>query len=259
MSKILILLEGEKLDKNIIENLKDIHKFNDNIEVIIYKTNIHILYDHIKNEYGTTWPVKIIPLLRKKIQNFNLQDSDIGQIYLFFDSDMQAPQANNERLEEMFKYFNDETKNGKLYISYPMVEAFFDIDFEQEEYYKNKIVEIDGINYERHKDYKSDKNILKNIKKNSEKDIKIFLDRNKIDIIFKQNIKKLNYIVNTDFSFLDYKSYSKIRELDIFNSQVKKYGDLKIKVSVLSPFPKFFIDYFGKPLYEELTKTDNLI
>ncbi len=172
---------------------------------------------------------------------------------------MQDPKANNENLKEMLEYFNDETDKGKLYISYPMVEAFFDIDFEQEEYYKNKIVEIDGINYERHKDYKSDKNILKNIKRNFEKDIKIFLDTNKIDIIFKQNIKKLNYVVNTDFSFLDYKSYSKIRELDIFNSQVKKYGDLKIKVSVLSPFPKFFIDYFGKPLYEELTETDNLI
>ena len=250
MSKILILLEGEKLDKNIIENLKDIHKFNDNIEVIIYKTNIHILYDHIKNEYGTTWPVKIIPLLRKKIQNFNLQDSDIGQIYLFFDSDMQAPQANNERLEEMFKYFNDETKNGKLYISYPMVEAFFDIDFEQEEYYKNK--EIMGTDYV---NYKSDKNVKVNILKHQD----ILKDKNKIDIIFKQNIKKLNYIINTDFSFLDYKSYSKIRELDIFNSQVKKYGDLKIKVSILSPFPKFFIDYFGKPLYEELTKTNNTI
>ena len=250
MSKILILLEGEKLDKNIIENLKDIHKFNDNIEVIIYKTNIHILYDHIKNEYGTTWPVKIIPLLRKKIQNFNLQDSDIGQIYLFFDSDMQAPQANNERLEEMFKYFNDETKNGKLYISYLMVEAFFDIDFEQEEYYKNK--EIMGTDYV---NYKSDKNVKVNILKHQD----ILKDKNKIDIIFKQNIKKLNYIINTDFSFLDYKSYSKIRELDIFNSQVKKYGDLKIKVSVLSPFPKFFIDYFGKPLYEELTKINNTI
>ncbi|MHB9314581.1 hypothetical protein ACW0TP_07190 [Fusobacterium polymorphum] len=250
MSKILILLEGEKLDKNIIENLKDIHKFNDNIEVIIYKTNIHILYDHIKNEYGPTWPVKIIPLLRKRIQNFNLQDSDIGQIYLFFDSDMQAPQANNERLEEMFKYFNDETKNGKLYISYPMVEAFFDIDFEQEEYYKNK--EIMGTDYV---NYKSDKNVKVNTLKHQD----ILKDKNKIDIIFKQNIKKLNYIVNTDFSFLDYKSYSKIRELDIFNFQVKKYGDLKIKVSVLSPFPKFFIDYFGKPLYEELTKTNNTI
>lgn len=250
MSKILILLEGEKLDKNIIENLKDIHKFNDNIEIIIYKTNIHILYDHIKNEYGTTWPVKIIPLLRKRIQNFNLQDSDIGQIYLFFDSDMQAPQANNERLEEMFKYFNDETKNGKLYISYPMVEAFFDIDFEQEEYYKNK--EIMGTDYV---NYKSDKNVKVNILKQQD----ILKDKNKIDIIFKQNIKKLNYIINTDFSFLDYESYIDISEIDIFNSQVKRYGDLKTKISVLSPFPKFFIDYFGKPLYKELTKTNNTI
>ena len=250
MSKILILLEGEKLDKNIIENLKDIHKFNDNIEIIIYKTNIHILYDHIKNEYGTTWPVKIIPLLRKRIQNFNLQDSDIGQIYLFFDSDMQAPQANNERLEEMFKYFNDETKNGKLYISYPMVEAFFDIDFEQEEYYKNK--EIMGTDYV---NYKSDKNVKVNILKQQD----ILKDKNKIDIIFKQNIKKLNYIINTDFSFLDYESYIDISEIDIFNLQVKRYGDLKTKISVLSPFPKFFIDYFGKPLYEELTKTNNTI
>lgn len=172
---------------------------------------------------------------------------------------MQDPKANNEKLKEMLEYFNDETDKGKLYISYPMVEAFFDINFDQEEYYKNKIFEIDGINYERYKDYKSDKNILKNIKRNSEKDIKIFLDTNKVDIIFKQNIKKLNYIINTDFSFMDYKSYSKIRELDIFNSQVKKYRDLKIKVSVLSPFPKFFIDYFGETLYKKLTETNNLI
>ena len=131
-----------------------------------------------------------------------------------------------------------------------MVEAFFDIDFEQEEYYKNK--EIMGTDYV---NYKSDKNVKVNTLKHQD----ILKDKNKIDIIFKQNIKKLNYIVNTDFSFLDYKSYSKIRELDIFNFQVKKYGDLKIKVSVLSPFPKFFIDYFGKPLYEELTKTNNTI
>lgn len=244
MSKILILLEGEKLDKNIIENLKDIHEFNDNIEVIIYKTNIHILYDHIKNDYGTIFPIKITPLLRKRIQNFNLQDSDIGQIYLFFDSDMQAPQASNERLEEMLKYFNNETKNGKLYISYPMVEAFFDIDFEQEEYYKNK--EIIGTDYV---NYKSDKNVKVNTLKHQD----ILKDKNKIDIIFKQNIKKLNYIINTDFSFLDYESYIEISEIDIFNSQVKRYGDLKTKVSALSPFPKFFIDYFGKTLYEELT------
>ena len=258
MSKILILLEGEKLDKDIIQKLKDIYKFKTNIKIVIYRTNIHNLYKDIKNTNDNN-VLDIVTLLNKKDKNLKLQKDDIGEIYLFFDSDMQDPKANNENLKEMLEYFNDETDKGKLYISYPMVEAFFDIDFEQEEYYKNKIVEINGINYERHKDYKSDKNILKNIKRNFEKDIKIFLDTNKIDIIFKQNIKKLNYIVNTDFSFIDYKSYSKIRELDIFKSQVKKYGDLKIKVSVLSPFPKFFIDYFGKTLYEKLTETDNLI
>ena len=258
MSKILILLEGEKLEKDIILKLIDIYKFKTNIEIFFYKTNIHNLYKDIKNTNDNSF-LDIITLLRRKEKDFNLQKNEVREIYLFFDSDMQDPKANNENLKEMLEYFNDETDKGKLYISYPMVEAFFDIDFEQEEYYKNKIVEINGINYERHKDYKSDKNILKNIKRNFEKDIKIFLDTNKIDIIFKQNIKKLNYIVNTDFSFIDYKSYSKIRELDIFKSQVKKYGDLKIKVSVLSPFPKFFIDYFGKTLYEKLTETDNLI
>lgn len=48
MSKILILLEGEKLEKDIILKLKDIYKFKNNIEIFIYKTNIHNLYKDIK-------------------------------------------------------------------------------------------------------------------------------------------------------------------------------------------------------------------
>ena len=136
MSKISILLEGEKLEKDIILKLKDIYKFKNNIEIFIYKTNIHNLYKDIKNTNDNSF-LDIITLLRRKEKDFNLQKNEVREIYLFFDSDMQDPKANNENLKEMLEYFNDETDKGKLYISYPMVEAFFDIDFEQEEYYKN--------------------------------------------------------------------------------------------------------------------------
>ena len=69
MSKILILLEGEKLEKDIILKLKDIYKFKNNIEIFIYKTNIHNLYKDIKNTNDNSF-LDIITLLRRKEKDF---------------------------------------------------------------------------------------------------------------------------------------------------------------------------------------------
>ena len=56
-----------------------------------------------------------------------IKSSDFSEIYLFFDYDFQNTNLTldqmNERLQEMLEMFDDETDNGKLYVSYPMVES----------------------------------------------------------------------------------------------------------------------------------------
>ena len=50
-------------------------------------------------------------------------------LYLFFDYDFQQSrkslEENNQSVQCLLDYFNDETENGKLYINYPMSESLF--------------------------------------------------------------------------------------------------------------------------------------
>ena len=56
-----------------------------------------------------------------------IRNSDISEIFLFFDYDFLNSQLSldeiNRRVEEMLTLFDDETDNGKLYINYPMIES----------------------------------------------------------------------------------------------------------------------------------------
>ena len=56
-----------------------------------------------------------------------MRNSDISEIFLFFDYDFQNSQLSldeiNRRVEKMLTLFDDETDNGKLYINYPMIES----------------------------------------------------------------------------------------------------------------------------------------
>ena len=48
---------------------------------------------------------------------------DVAQIYLFFDYDGHATLADDDDMARMLAHFDNETENGKLYVSYPMAEA----------------------------------------------------------------------------------------------------------------------------------------
>ena len=52
-----------------------------------------------------------------------LKVSDFSQVFLFFDCDCHDSSASDDKLKKMLDFFDNETENGKLYISYPMIEA----------------------------------------------------------------------------------------------------------------------------------------
>ena len=77
----------------------------------------------------------IIEVLRESNDDISkqldgLSRDDFSEVYLFFDYDMHQTNLGKEddadAVKQMLESFDNETVNGKLYISYPMVEALRD-------------------------------------------------------------------------------------------------------------------------------------
>lgn len=258
MNKILIISEGTKPDKQIIKHLLNSYK-NKNIQYEIenYNTNIYMLYQNMKKEYEDIEDIEIIPILKKQKKDFKFNKEDFSEIYLFFDYDIHHTEfmkekncdSLNKQLEEMLKYFDNETGDrGKLYINYPMVESFFHIDLKNIKKFKDFQIELTE-DFLELKKYKSTPIVCKLqgrfIQNNN------FLDLNNLNTICIQHIMKENFIVNNEYNIPEYVGYSKINQKIIFNQQLIKYVNNK-KISILSTFPRFIVDYFGENIFKKL-------
>jgi len=124
---ILFIFEGAKKEKEIFSALQK-HFLNDDTYLCVtFNTDIYQLYQKIQHDDF----IDIVEVLREKntAELEGIQRIKIAEIYLFFDYDGHAmypdktPRANDRNLQEMLAFFDNETENGKLYISYPMVEA----------------------------------------------------------------------------------------------------------------------------------------
>jgi hypothetical protein len=247
--RIAIISEGEKTEKQIIENLRT-HFFTQTdleIEFLPFKTNIYGLYNVIKDDEF----IDIIELLKERESDAadkleNLTKNDISQIYLFFDYDGHAkkddPDADNI-VAQMIEIFNNETENGKMYVSYPMVEAVKHLK-NDEASFKNQIVPAkENIHY---------KNIVA-----TESDFQNLTQLRVSDWFFitDQNLKKVNFIFTNQFEVPDYDIYTDhMTQNTILQQQRDKYIDVDQTVAVLSAFPFFIIDYFGRTIYATITE-----
>ncbi|MGL6024104.1 MAG: hypothetical protein ACRC0F_05755 [Cetobacterium sp.] len=170
-----------------------------------------------------------------------IEVNDIAYTYLFFDYDAHTHHADNEKLKRMIEYFNDETEVGKLYISYPMVEALRHIRYREEIEFLNRIVnsKIKG------KEYKvqvHNETCYQQIKKLTLED---WLN------ITELNIKKANNIIFSDLTIPSFQKIRKINQENIYENQLVKYIEKDENVAVLSGFPFFIADYLNEEKYLE--------
>lgn len=235
-NKILFVFEGERAEKQITQNLVNCQIIKDDIILYAFCGDIYQFYDKIKSydfdELDET-TYDIFTDLKNLDTNKDLKKikrKEISGIYLFFDYDGHSNYANDDKIAEMLEFFDEETENGKLFISYPMVESIKHI-------LKIKDFKDVSINCRQNINYK---NLV------SENCDKKYIQINKYDkAIWKElitaHLYKMNYITNDDYSFPT-QTHSQI---DIFNKQKQKFIDKDNKVSVLSAFPIFIHDYFG--------------
>ena len=247
--KILFITEGKKPDAKLVKSVCNFqsgffsHKFD--YEIVIFSTNIYALYKKLKeNQYEQTVE------LACEISDgeFEYTSEDFSLIYLFFDLDAQhykedkkdkdVEKIYNEiynKIEEMLNLFDNATENGKLFLSYPMVEA--------SNYFHERFINDDSINLitypvfsELH--FKDACKIF--IKENGPFQIRM-KDKNQI---------WLSLILYTTYILFHLKITSFIQEglIDSKDIFLKQYNDFILpleRVLLLSAFPQYLLDFYG--------------
>jgi len=235
-SNILFIFEGFKKEKSITDNLTKFFVNEQTIVTCAYCTTIYKMYSEIvRDEFLDTFSlVKDIEANRDVLKGF--KRTDFAQIYMFFDYDGHASNASDEKLSDLLNFFNEETEKGKLYISYPMVEALKHVS-----------------NFDTFKDLKTAGSDFVNYKKIANANcINELIDFNYYELVtwkklIEVHLKKMNLIVYDSYEF----PAQIVNQLIIFNKQMEKYLSIDNTVSVLSAFPVFLHDYYGN---EELKR-----
>ena len=258
----LIIYEGEKTEPKIFQNIKE-NLFNeDTLEIPIeaaYGGNIYSLYKECQSDPDLDLVAIIKESIRRKNNSktitmfskfLQLSVDDFSEIYLFFDCDIHHhPSKQNEQsylktnlfeLEEMLTYFDEETEKGKLYISYPMIEALIEVPKDEDFLSRCKIVVEDFRSYKKQtcELYASATDFSRYTQTTWKK-------------LCQHNIKKANFIISQNYVLPSYNVFTtKCRQLDIF-----KYQKILLlnenKVYIISAIPLFLVEYFGRSCWQE--------
>src|SRR5690606_8204219 len=189
-NNILFIFEGARTEIQIIENLQKFFINEDTSIHCVYGGEIYQLFKEIKADEN----LDTFNLLKERsfknetiLEEFTRED--FAEIYLFFDYDGQSKIADDNQLNELLEFFNEETDKGKLYISYPMVESLKHImNFDD---FKDSCVACkENIKY---------KNIV------SAEALNQLIDFTKYDIeiwktLISLHLKKMNYLCINDYS-----------------------------------------------------------
>jgi len=232
VKNVLFVFEGEKSEPKAFTSLQKFF-LNEGESTIIHAVfcgEIYSLYHKLKKDED----LELFYLLRNKQQNkdtlANLSLKDISEVYLFFDHDAHATAASEEKLKAMLKFFNEETDNGKLYISYPMVEAIK--HFNPNLSYKNLTAKISE-----NKGYKA---FVASDCCPTYKSPQSF-SREQWATLIKNNLKKARFIIEEAYEM----PTKLIPQEDIFEYQLEKFIKPENEVSVLSSIPLFLKEYYG--------------
>lgn len=146
----LFIVEGHheknELFKLIIEVFPELSITEENIH--IFGTNIYQLYQKIQEEYGEEWDAPSndvdLPFVLNKYDSQRFESigrkRNYKNIFLIFDYEAQDPNFSINKIQRLQKYFSDVTNNGQLYINYPMVGSYFDLEINNDLQFLNKFL-----------------------------------------------------------------------------------------------------------------------
>lgn len=246
------IVEGEAREPLIIDNILKVFFVHDNVRIITLPAgeNIYMLWKRLKRDDFFT---DIIEVLRESSDDIReqltgLTRDDFSEVYLFFDYDTHQTNLGKEDdadiVAQMLKSFDNETENGKLYISYPMVEALRD--------YQSGVCGDGKSCYVAVEDMKHYKNASSMRSANTQfRDYDYEVWKDIIDV-FAMRVSCLFGLTDT----LKYERYCEmVNPYEIHIREEAETG--KERVFVLSAFPEFLVNYYGMKLWRTCVKHGN--
>ncbi|MBP3795907.1 MAG: hypothetical protein ILA23_07720 [Bacteroidales bacterium] len=250
---ILFVFEGAEREPKIFKTLERLFFGEEERIVCSFGNNIYELYRQLKEFDGDG---DIVSILRENNAHLpqGIKSSDFSEIYLFFDYDFQNTNLSlgemNDHLRELLEMFNNETDNGKLFVSYPMVESlcytkqlpdahFVDYTISRSECVKRSFKDL-----ARAFSYYGSLDFIELPYTGHHQAGKKEIDRVRQNWIWlvQQNVSKASYICE-GVQHLPAKKEA-VSQPRIFESQCLKYLSVGEKIAILNGFPLFLFDYF---------------
>lgn len=189
-AKILMLVEGAKTDVKLMTHLLEVYGIDNNHTIVSYNTNIYTLYNEMFAD-GDPESKDLLQVLKAHETDTNKKaifDESYSDILLIFDLDPQDDHYSADKITEMAEYFVESSDMGKLYINYPMVEAFYHMKDIPDNDYNSYVVSMDEL---RSHSYKGRVN-----RENRNHDYNKFaVDKAECSIVIRQNIEKAEMII----------------------------------------------------------------
>lgn len=239
--RILILVEGARIDLRLMEHLLHIYGIDKNHEVFSYNTNIYTLYQNMFAG-GDPSSIDLLQLLKEKERDpekIELLNAHYSDIILVFDFEPQDPRFSSDKITEMIEFFTESSDMGKLYINYPMVEAFYHMKSIPDKDYNEYTASMDELIRRTYKHRVNQENRNHDYSK-------FAVTRQECNIVIRQNIDKSWLISKGDLV----EESTLPSFTDILHGQLAKMQS-ENAVSVLCTCVFYIVDYNSKLINEE--------
>lgn len=250
---ILFVFEGAEREPRIFKTLERLFFGKEERLVCSFGNNIYELYRQLREFDGEG---DIVSILRENNAQLpsGVKSSDFSEIYLFFDYDFQNTNLTlkemNARLQEMLELFDDETDNGKLYISYPMVESLYYTKQLPDEHFAEYAISRSDCVDRPFKDFAREFSFYGSWdfielpgsahRRPGKREI-AWIRQNWIWLV-QQHTSKANYMCNGENSMPLNKEI--VAQPRIFMAQCEYYLSDGERIAVLNGFPLFLFEYF---------------
>jgi hypothetical protein len=238
-AKILMLVEGAKTDVKLMTHLLEVYGIDNNHTIVSYNTNIYTLYNEMFAD-GDPDSKDLLQVLKAHETDDSLKpifDESYSDILLIFDLDPQDGLYSAEKIIKMAEYFVESSDMGKLYINYPMVEAFYHMKSIPDPDYCSYTVTMQELTARSYKERVNRENRNHNYQK-------FAVDRSECSTVIKQNIEKSAMIAETADDTL----YSDL--IEVLRKQTQMLSEEE-RLYVLCTCAFYIVDYSPKLIGQE--------
>lgn len=246
---ILFIFEGAKYEPPLYDGIKALFfpRATDQI-ICSFCSSIYTFYKRLKDEFGEF--ADVVDVLKTELEKidpdselFKYKSSDFESVYLFFDYDFYRGdlEKKNAQVQELLEYFNEETDNGRLYVSYPMIESIqYTKVLPDSLFYTYAIKREDSVG-----------EIFKKVARQfcAYNGYAFLKDAENWRRLVAQHVMKANLLTK---GVLDWPLVKDdVSQMPLFEAQLEKHVLPNDDVAILNAFPMFLYEYFPKGKFEE--------